>query len=84
MIEGIHTISVIGAGYMGRQIIEKSALSGYNIHVFDLSSEGLEEFFDDVKKKTDEENINIVIERRNIDIGTLSKESILEKIGKEF
>jgi len=30
------------------------------------------------------ENINIVIERRNLDIGIVSKESILEKIGKEF
>ncbi len=30
------------------------------------------------------DNINIVIERRNLDIGIVSKESILEKISKEF
>ncbi|UCD01861.1 MAG: NAD(P)-binding domain-containing protein [Promethearchaeota archaeon] len=57
----ITTISVIGAGYMGRQIIEKSALYGYNINVYDVSSEGLEEFISDVKKKTDEDKIKIDI-----------------------
>jgi len=57
----ITTISIIGAGYMGRQIIEKSALYGYNINVFDVSSKGLKEFINDVKKKTDKKKIKIDI-----------------------
>ncbi len=61
MSEKITTISVIGAGYMGRQIIEKSALYGYNIHVFDVSPEGLEEFISEVKKKTERKKIKIDI-----------------------
>ena len=61
MVKKLTTISVIGAGYMGRQIIEKSALYGYNVNVFDVSSEGLEEFINDVKRKTDEEKIKIDI-----------------------
>ncbi|MFX0104723.1 MAG: 3-hydroxyacyl-CoA dehydrogenase family protein [Candidatus Hodarchaeota archaeon] len=61
MSNKITTISVIGAGYMGRQIIEKSALYGYNINVYDVSSEGLEEFISDVKKKADEDKIKIDI-----------------------
>lgn len=46
---------------MGRQIIEKSALYGYNVNVFDVSSEGLEEFINDVKKKIDKKKIKIDI-----------------------
>lgn len=61
MSEKINRISIIGAGYMGRQIIEKSALYGYNINVFDVSSEGLEEFINDVKKKIDKKKIKIDI-----------------------
>ncbi|MFX1349383.1 MAG: 3-hydroxyacyl-CoA dehydrogenase family protein [Promethearchaeota archaeon] len=57
----ISIISIIGAGYMGRQIIEKSALFGYNVNIFDISSEGLEDFVNDVKRKTDEKKIMIDI-----------------------
>lgn len=57
----ITTICVIGAGYMGQQIIEKSALYGYNINVYDVDPEGLEEFIHVVKKKSDVENLIIEI-----------------------
>ncbi len=61
MDDKITVISIIGAGYMGRQIIEKSALFGYNINVFDVSSEGLEEFLNEVKKKIEEKKVKIDI-----------------------
>ncbi|MFX1566926.1 MAG: 3-hydroxyacyl-CoA dehydrogenase family protein [Promethearchaeota archaeon] len=61
----INNVSIIGAGYMGRQIIEKSALFGYNIFIFDVSSEGLEDFINDVKKKIDEKQIKIEIKSYN-------------------
>ncbi len=61
MSEKIITISVIGAGYMGRQIIEKSALFGYNVNFFDVHPEGLEEFLEEIKNKTKEKNINVDI-----------------------
>ena len=61
MGESITNISVIGAGYMGRQIIEKSALYGYNINVFDVSPEGLEDFINGIKKKTYEKKTRIEI-----------------------
>jgi len=61
MGESFTSVSVIGAGYMGRQIIEKSALYGYNINIFDVSSEGLEEFVSEVKSKVDEKKIKVVI-----------------------
>jgi len=61
MGESFTSVSVIGAGYMGHQIIEKSALYGYNINIFDVSSEGLEEFVSEVKSKVDEKKIKVVI-----------------------
>ncbi|MFX1593986.1 MAG: 3-hydroxyacyl-CoA dehydrogenase family protein [Promethearchaeota archaeon] len=57
----ITTITIIGAGYMGRQIIEKSALFGYNINIFDISSEGLNEFINNVKKKAKKNKIKVDI-----------------------
>ncbi|MFX1601652.1 MAG: 3-hydroxyacyl-CoA dehydrogenase family protein [Promethearchaeota archaeon] len=57
----ITTVTIIGAGYMGRQIIEKSALFGYNINIFDISSEGLNEFINNVKKKAKKNKIKVDI-----------------------
>ncbi|MFX1503247.1 MAG: 3-hydroxyacyl-CoA dehydrogenase family protein, partial [Promethearchaeota archaeon] len=61
MSNKITRISIIGAGYMGRQIIEKSALYGYDINVYDVSSEGLMEFINDVKKEIDKKKTKIDI-----------------------
>ncbi|MFX1388525.1 MAG: 3-hydroxyacyl-CoA dehydrogenase family protein [Promethearchaeota archaeon] len=61
MTKRVKTISVIGAGYMGKQVIEKSALSRYDINVFDINIEGLDEFIKEVKKKVEEKEINIEI-----------------------
>lgn len=47
----INTISVIGAGFMGRMIVEKSALYGYNLNIFDTNPEGLDDFINNLKKK---------------------------------
>ncbi len=61
MGDKITTISVIGAGFMGRQIIEKSALYGYNINIFEIKPEDLDDFINKVKKKTDDKKIEIDI-----------------------
>ncbi|MFX1597285.1 MAG: 3-hydroxyacyl-CoA dehydrogenase family protein [Promethearchaeota archaeon] len=57
----INTISVIGAGFMGRMIVEKSALYGYDLNIFDINPEGLDDFIGSLKKKTEEKNIKIDI-----------------------
>ena len=49
----IKKISVIGAGYMGKQIIERSALCGYNVHAYDVSFESLHEFISELNKSKD-------------------------------
>ncbi len=61
MVDKITTISVIGAGYMGQQIIEKSALYGYNINIFEVNPEGLDDFINNIKKKIIEKKIKIEI-----------------------
>ena len=53
MIEKINTISVIGAGYMGRQIIKKSAMFNYDVKVFDTNLEGLELYIKEIKETED-------------------------------
>ena len=47
----INVISVVGAGYLGKQIIEKSLLYNYNIKVFDTNKEDLDAFTKKMKKK---------------------------------
>ncbi|MFW9827242.1 MAG: 3-hydroxyacyl-CoA dehydrogenase family protein [Candidatus Thorarchaeota archaeon] len=61
MTEKIVNISVIGAGYMGKQIIEKSALFGYNINIYDINTEGLDDFIKQLKKKLKEKAIKVDI-----------------------
>ncbi|MFX1303468.1 MAG: 3-hydroxyacyl-CoA dehydrogenase family protein [Promethearchaeota archaeon] len=53
MVEKINTISVIGAGYMGRQIIKKSAMFNYDVKVFDTNLEGLKQYIEEIKEKED-------------------------------
>ncbi len=83
--EEISIISVIGAGYMGRQIIEKSALYGYNINVFDENLEGLKEFLGDLKKKTEEKNIKVDINLfTNISEAVKNSDLIIEAIPEKL
>lgn len=40
-IDDVHTILVIGAGTLGGQIALQCAMSGYNVHLYDISDEAL-------------------------------------------
>jgi 3-hydroxybutyryl-CoA dehydrogenase len=51
MVEKINTISVIGTGYLGKQIIEKSLLFNYNINAYDINSEDLKVFVEEMNEK---------------------------------
>ena len=51
MASEIKNVSVIGAGYMGKQIIDKSAENGYNVRVYDVRSEGLDKFMRKFEEK---------------------------------
>jgi len=51
MLEKISTVTIIGIGNLGKQIAEWSALHGYNVNIYDINSEGLIKFFDDISKK---------------------------------
>lgn len=50
MVEKIKSISVIGSGFMGKQIIKKSAMYNYNVHIFDTNPEGLDQFIQELKQ----------------------------------
>ncbi|MHA2007757.1 MAG: 3-hydroxyacyl-CoA dehydrogenase family protein [Promethearchaeota archaeon] len=61
MSREINVVSIIGAGYLGKQIIEKSLLFSYDIKVFDTNKEDLNAFVKQMKQKIDDENLEAKI-----------------------
>jgi len=61
----IKVISIIGAGYLGKQIIEKSLLYNYKVKVFDTNKEDLENFTKMMKKKIEDKNLDASINQFN-------------------
>ena len=45
-MQNIHSIGIVGAGQMGRGIAQVAAMSGYQVKIFDVSSEGLKKGVD--------------------------------------
>ena len=85
MTEKIVNVSVIGAGYMGKQIIEKSALYGYNINIYDVNTEGLYEFINQLKKKLNEKTIEVDIKIfDNIPEAVKNSDLIIEAIPEKI
>lgn len=61
MVEKIRKLSIIGAGYLGKQIIEKSLLFNYDVNVFDINKEDLEIFTQKMNEKIASENLTGII-----------------------
>lgn len=53
----INIVSVIGAGYLGKQIIEKSLLYNYKFKVFDTNKDDLDAFTKKMEEKIKRENL---------------------------
>ncbi|TES99822.1 MAG: 3-hydroxyacyl-CoA dehydrogenase family protein [Promethearchaeota archaeon] len=51
MSKEIKIVSIIGTGYLGKQIAEKTALKEYTIHLYDTNVEDLENFSRNLKRK---------------------------------
>jgi len=49
MNKDIKIVSIIGVGYLGKQIAERSALKGYTIRLYDTNVEDLEKFYRKLK-----------------------------------
>jgi 3-hydroxybutyryl-CoA dehydrogenase len=50
-VKHIQNICVIGIGTLGKQIAERSALNNFKVNIFDVNSEGLNEFLDEIRIK---------------------------------
>jgi len=61
MVDKIRKLSIIGAGYLGKQIIEKSLLFNYDVNVFDINKEDLEIFTEIMNDKIAKENLTGII-----------------------
>ncbi|MBY8987478.1 MAG: NAD(P)-binding domain-containing protein, partial [Candidatus Lokiarchaeota archaeon] len=51
MSEDIKIVSIIGTGYLGKQIAEKAALKEYTIRLYDTNVEDLEKFSRKLKRR---------------------------------
>jgi len=51
MSKDIKIVSIVGTGYLGKQIAERSALKGYTIRLYDTNVEELEKFYRKLKGK---------------------------------
>ena len=54
----INIVSIIGVGYLGKQIIEKSLLYNYNINAYDTNQEDLDVFTETMRNRIKEEKLN--------------------------
>ena len=57
MSRKINIISIIGAGYLGKQIIEKSLLHNYDIRAYDTNHEDLSTFTESMREHIKEKNL---------------------------
>jgi len=57
----LNTISIIGTGYLGKQIIEKSLLYNYDIKAFDTNQEDLSAFSEKMRGKIKDKNLSATI-----------------------
>jgi 3-hydroxyacyl-CoA dehydrogenase len=44
MVDEIKVVSIIGIGFMGKQIVEKSADKNYSIRMYDANPEGFDKY----------------------------------------
>ena len=51
MREDIKIVSIIGVGYLGKQIAEKSSLKEFTLQLYDTNIEGLEKFARELKRR---------------------------------
>ena len=51
MLKDIKIVAIIGIGNLGKQIAEWSATHGYDVNMYDINSEGLMKYFDDISHK---------------------------------
>ena len=51
MLKNIKTVAVIGIGNLGKQIAEWSALYSYNVNIYDVNSDGLIDYLNEVSEK---------------------------------
>jgi len=81
----INVISVVGAGYLGKQIIEKSLLYNYNIKVFDTNKEDLDVFTKKMKEIIKNKNLESSITRYStIDEAVKDVDLVIEAIPEKL
>ncbi|MFX1325359.1 MAG: 3-hydroxyacyl-CoA dehydrogenase family protein [Promethearchaeota archaeon] len=85
MAEKINIISVIGAGYLGKQIIRKSLFYNYNIKAFDINDKDLATFTDEMRKMIKEENLKAnITQYSTIDEAVKDVDLVIEAVPEKL
>ncbi len=61
MVDKIRTICIVGAGFMGKQIMKRSALHNYVIRVFDINLKVVDEYIKKLTKNLGKDGISAEI-----------------------
>ncbi|MFW9824526.1 MAG: 3-hydroxyacyl-CoA dehydrogenase family protein [Candidatus Thorarchaeota archaeon] len=85
MAKKINNISVIGAGYLGKQIIRKSLIYNYDIRVFDINDKDLANFTNEMQKMIKEENLKAnITQYLTIDEAVKDVDLIIEAVPEKL
>lgn len=85
MAKKINNISVIGAGYLGKQIIRKSLIYNYDIKVFDINDKDLANFTNEMQKMIKEENLKAnITQYLTIDEAVKDVDLIIEAVPEKL
>ena len=80
MVDKIRKLSIIGAGYLGKQIIEKSLLFNYDVNVFDINMEDLEIFTEKMNDKIAKENLTGIITQYSTIAEAVKEFGVFDKV----
>ncbi|MHA2182525.1 MAG: 3-hydroxyacyl-CoA dehydrogenase family protein [Promethearchaeota archaeon] len=81
----ISVISLIGVGYLGKQIIEKSLLYNYQVKAFDTNKDDLDDFTKKMKKIIEDKNLDGSIEQYdNVEEAVKDVDLVIEAVPEKL
>ena len=81
----IEVVAIIGAGYLGRQIIEKTALKDYSLRIYDINQEDLDKYTEKIAQIKRVEKVKGVVSfHRTLEEAVKDADLIIEAIPEKL
>ena len=85
MVEKIKNLAMIGVGYLGKQIVEKSILYNYNVNIYDVNKEDLNKFSEEMNLKIQDEKLsNTIIPCYTVEEAVKNVDLVIEAIPEKL